>query len=150
VGWVTQSRVRHRGQTRARVPGPIASASAAAAAPLSPGLRAPCHGFRSSPPPMEVPIMKRLAIALLLTTLFAMPSFAQIPQTMSYQGVLTDNGGAIPPDGAYNFTFKIYDDPTLAGAHLLWTENQNNITVTRGGFSAILGSVTPLTIAFDK
>jgi hypothetical protein len=76
-----------------------------------------------------------------------------VPQTMSYQGVLTDNGGAIPPDGTYNFVFKVYDDPTLSGAHLLWTENQNSIQVARGGFNVILGMGTPavpLALPFDK
>jgi hypothetical protein len=98
--------------------------------------------------------MKRLSLwMVLVATVMAMPAMSQVPQTMSYQGVLTDNAGAIPPDGAYNFTFRIYDHPTLSGANLLWTENHNNITVNRGGFSVILGMGTPavpLTIAFDR
>ena len=76
-----------------------------------------------------------------------------VPQTMSYQGVLTDNAGAIPPDGTYNFVFKVYDDPALSGSHMLWTESQNNIPVAGGGFNVILGMGTPavpLALPFDK
>jgi hypothetical protein len=90
--------------------------------------------------------------------LLCSPAVAQVcasgvPQTMSYQGVLLDTGGAIVADGNYNFVFKIYDDPTLSGTHLLWTENQNTIPVARGGFNVILGMGTPavpLALAFDK
>src|SRR5262245_41957852 len=89
-----------------------------------------------------------LAVALSIAS-----ASAQIPLTMSYQGVLTDNGGAIPTDGPYNFSFAIYDDPTLSGTHLLWTENQNGVSVQRGGFSVLLGMGTPavpLALPFDK
>jgi hypothetical protein len=88
--------------------------------------------------------------AMLLTIaagLAAAPALAAVPQTMSYQGVLTDNLGNLVPDGPYNFVFKIYNVPTLGAA--LWTETQNNIQVTRGGFNVVLGSVTPLNLPFD-
>src|SRR5207344_2662790 len=98
--------------------------------------------------------MKRLIFSTTFAiALAAAPALAQVPPTMSYQGVLLDNAGAIPPDGAYNFTFRIYDDPTLSGSHLLWTETQNNVTVARGGFSVVLGTGTPavpLMMAFDR
>ena len=76
-----------------------------------------------------------------------------LPLTMSYQGVLTDNSGNAAPDGSYNFKLSIYDDPTLSGTHLLWTENQSGIAVSRGGFSMILGMGTPavpLALPFDR
>jgi hypothetical protein len=92
--------------------------------------------------------MKRLAVWLALAScLAAAPALAVVPQTMSYQGVLTDNAGNAVPDGLYNFVFKIYNVPTLGAP--LWTETQNAIQVTRGGFNVILGNVTPLNIAFD-
>src|SRR5262245_3177230 len=99
---------------------------------------------------MEVAHMKRvffiLACSFVLFVL-ALPAVAQIPMTMSYQGVLTDNAGGIPPDGSHSFTFTIYDN--AVGGTTLWTETQSR-PVTRGGFDALLGSVNPLTIAFDK
>ena len=39
-------------------------------------------------------------------------AWGQIPQTISYQGVLTDAGGAVVPDGTYQLTFNIYDHAT--------------------------------------
>mgnify|MGYP001397516757 CR=1 FL=1 len=92
--------------------------------------------------------MKRLVTVIMLLALaVGAPLYAAIPSTMSYQGVLTDNGGNLVADGNYNFVFSIYSTP-VAGA-VLWTETQNTIPLTRGGFNVILGSVTPLNLAFD-
>src|SRR5262249_57608230 len=66
---------------------------------------------------------------------------------LSYKGVFTAGAGNWAPEGPYYFTFNIYNGPGPAAA--LWTECQT-LTVTKGGFNAILGSVTPLsTLAFD-
>jgi hypothetical protein len=78
---------------------------------------------------------------------------SQVPSTMSYQGVLSDNAGGIPPEGPHAFTFRIYDDATLSGAHLLWTENHNLPVARGGGFSAMLGAGSPavaLSLPFDR
>ncbi len=53
-----------------------------------------------------------------LLMLFATSVFAQIPQTMSYQGVLTDANGTAIADGPVNLTFKLYDAAT--DGTLLW------------------------------
>jgi hypothetical protein len=93
--------------------------------------------------------MRGLAIALLFVCVgWAGTALAQAPSTMSYQGVLTDAGGNIVPDGAYNLTFKIYDVPGAGAA--LWTENWFGVAVAKGGFSVLLGSSTPLALPFDK
>ena len=73
-------------------------------------------------------------------------SWAPIPQTISYQGVLTDTSGKAVPDGVYNLTFKLYDD--VIGGTPLWSETQP-VTVSKGIFHAILGAVNPLALAFD-
>jgi len=94
--------------------------------------------------------MRRLIPSIVLALSFlAAPAFAALPQILSYQGVLTDNGGALVPDGLYSITFRIYDDPTLGGAHLLWTEAHDGVTaskivVLRGGFDVQLGTSVPL------
>jgi hypothetical protein len=86
-----------------------------------------------------------LAAVLLLCALQA--AMADMPRTLSYQGVLKDADGlTVVPDGDYELTFRIYD--VASGGSSLWSEMQV-LTVTQGVFSAILGSVTPLEIPFD-
>jgi hypothetical protein len=87
-----------------------------------------------------------LSIALMLI-LAASLSLAQVPRTISYQGVLTDANGTVVPDGNYNLTFKIYD--TSNGGTPLWTEVQS-VAVSKGIFSVILGSVAPLNLPFNR
>ena len=71
---------------------------------------------------------------------------AQIPQTLSYQGVLKDTGGMNVPNGDYQLTFNLY--PVQTERLAIWTEVQT-VTVTDGIFNVILGSVNPLNVAFD-
>jgi hypothetical protein len=73
--------------------------------------------------------------------------FAQIPQTMSYQGILTDNAGNIVPDGQVNLTFRLYN--TSDEGETLWEETQP-VEINSGLFSVILGSLNPLDISFDE
>jgi len=69
-------------------------------------------------------------------------SIAQIPRTISYQGVLTDaSGKPVSPDGRYSMTFEIRN---TAGT-LLWSESygeldQDSISVTGGLFTVYLGT----------
>ncbi|RMD85782.1 MAG: hypothetical protein D6813_15790, partial [Calditrichaeota bacterium] len=85
-----------------------------------------------------------LSILLLLFTILAQ---AQIPQTMSYQGVLTDADGNPVADGSVSLTFKLYDVAT--GGTALWEETQQ-VTTANGLFNVILGSTNPLNLPFDK
>jgi len=87
-----------------------------------------------------------LSIALMLI-LAASLSLAQVPKTISYQGVLTDASGTVVPDGNYNLTFKLYDVAT--GGTALWAEGQL-VAVSKGIFNVILGSVAPLNLPFNK
>ena len=48
---------------------------------------------------------------------------AQIPQTLSYQGVLTDDLGNPVADGTYDLGFSLYD--ALTGGTALWFETQS-------------------------
>jgi hypothetical protein len=95
--------------------------------------------------------MKRCSTLLaILSVLLAGSALAQVPQTMSYQGVLTDNLGAVVPDGFYDLTFRVYNVPVAGSA--LWTEAHtgvNHVQVSKGGFSVILGSLSALTLPFD-
>jgi hypothetical protein len=87
-----------------------------------------------------------LSIALMLI-LAASLSLAQVPKTISYQGILTDASGTVVPDGNYNLTFRLYDLAT--GGTALWAEGQL-VAVSKGIFNVILGSVAPLNLPFDK
>ncbi len=60
-----------------------------------------------------------------------------IPQTISFQGKLLESGA--PVTGTRNFTF------TFTGT--AWTETHNNVSVTNGLYSVILGSLTPIPIS---
>jgi len=74
---------------------------------------------------------------------------AQIPRTLSYQGVLTDNAGKPRPDGSYSFTFRFYTSPT--GGTAIWSESKS-LPVKSGLFSTVLGEQTPFgtAVKFDK
>jgi len=91
--------------------------------------------------------MKRtFFLSILFFVLAVQFSWAPIPQTISYQGVLTDTSGKAVPDGVYNLTFKLYNE--IIGGTPLWSETQP-VTVSKGIFHAILGAVNPLALAFD-
>lgn len=67
--------------------------------------------------------------------------------TLRIQGTLKTNNGQPATDGAYALTFKIYTSE--AGGTAIWTETQPAVQITGGVYAAVLGSVSPLTPAFD-
>ncbi|OGU33294.1 MAG: hypothetical protein A2057_10760 [Ignavibacteria bacterium GWA2_35_9] len=79
--------------------------------------------------------------------IFASLTQAQIPQTISYQGVLTDNAGIVVPNDNYTLTFRLYD--AITGGTLLWEESRI-IPVEQGLFEVILGEVVPITLPFNQ
>ncbi|UCF04685.1 MAG: hypothetical protein JSV33_12270 [bacterium] len=92
--------------------------------------------------------MKRLQLlSFILVLALAHTAITAVPQTISYQGVLKDDTGAIVPDGEYTFTFKIYNVDT--GGTPLWTEVQT-IPVSAGILDAVLGAVNPIELNFDE
>ncbi len=96
------------------------------------------HGFRT-----DVFLSVFCAIIFIGT----MPVSAQIPRTMSYQGVLTQSNGTAVPEGNYGLTFRLYSADS--GAVALWTETQN-VAVVKGIFNVILGTTNPITLPFDR
>lgn len=61
---------------------------------------------------------------------------------LHYQGRLLDPiNGQAKADGAYAFTFRIYN--TATGGAPLWTETKS-VNVNKGLFSTLLGDITPL------
>jgi hypothetical protein len=78
---------------------------------------------------------------------FSSSLLSQIPKTISYQGVLTDDSGEILQDNTYEITFRLYTNPI--DGEPTWAENQN-IELTGGLFNVILGSGQELNIPFDR
>jgi hypothetical protein len=74
---------------------------------------------------------------------------AQIPRTLSYQGILSDTLGTPKPDGMYAITFRLYN--VSSGGTALWSETKS-LQVRRGLFSTILGDQTafPSSLIFDR
>jgi hypothetical protein len=65
--------------------------------------------------------------------------FAQVPQKMSYQGLLTTATGAPVADGSYDLRFDFYN--ASAGGTLKHTDTHLGVSVVRGTFSVILASL---------
>ena len=91
--------------------------------------------------------MKRSLILTVFSFLMlAQLGWGQVPQTISYQGMLRHPDGTLVPaaggDTTATITFSLYDaaTPTLP----VWTETQS-VLVSDGLFSVILGKATPFT-----
>jgi hypothetical protein len=77
-----------------------------------------------------------LVFCALLLAVITQAAFAEVPRTVSYQGVLMDTDGYPVADGDYEVTFRVYDQEN--GGVALWTE-VDSVTVARGIFDVILG-----------
>ena len=80
--------------------------------------------------------------------LFGAVSFssAQFNPVINYQGKLTDATGVAVTDGTYEIEFNLYTQ--AVGGVAIWTETldgADEVQVTNGLFSVMLGSTTPLT-----
>ncbi|MFC1658615.1 beta strand repeat-containing protein, partial [Candidatus Omnitrophota bacterium] len=78
---------------------------------------------------------------LLLGAVLSPPVDAAIPETMTYQGRLTDEFGAPVADGSYSISFYLYDQ--LSGGSLIWSQDHDGgvfpeVTVNNGIFSVEL------------
>lgn len=89
------------------------------------------------------------AIIILSIFLVLSSASAQIPRTLSYQGVLTDNVGQPKPDKDYAFKPCLYESG--AGGSPIWCE-EKTLPVKNGLFATILGGQTPFgpNVKFDR
>ena len=97
---------------------------------------------------MELTMKHSLLFLLVCIAIPATASHAQVPKTISYQGLLTTSGGSPASDGNYTLQFDQYD--SLSGGTSQWTETQSGVAVVKGTFNVILGSVAALTPPFNK
>lgn len=75
-------------------------------------------------------------LAVLLTALVAAVAWSAVPETIGYQGLLTDDAGAPIADGTYALTFRLYrQDGTL-----IYEETQS-LPVAAGRVSARIGAM---------
>ena len=88
--------------------------------------------------------LQRLMIALAFSA--AGTAAAQIPQTINYQGYLT-NSASQPVNAAVNVTFRLYT--AASGGAPVWQETQSGIGVANGVFIAVLGSASALSLPFN-
>jgi hypothetical protein len=86
------------------------------------------------------------ACAALVFLAVAKTAHAAIPTTINHQGYLTDASG-VPVNGTVNMVFTLYK----ADNSSVWTETQTGVTVAKGVYSVMLGSVTSLApLPFDE
>jgi hypothetical protein len=95
--------------------------------------------------------MRRLAVRAILllahmVLLAPAPASAAPPQTLHYQGYLTNSSGA-PVNGTTQITFKLY--AAASGGSALWSETHAAVNVANGNYQAILGNATPFNLPFD-
>jgi hypothetical protein len=83
---------------------------------------------------------------MVLALLSARLGLAQVPTTISYQGMLVEEPGTPVADGSYDVIFRLYTDADPSTP--LWSEMQS-VQVTNGVFSVLLGNVSILDLPFD-
>jgi hypothetical protein len=91
--------------------------------------------------------MRKTILSLIFLILSSSFVFSQVPQTISYQGLLKNSEGTYVKDGEYNISFNLYE--TSTGGSSLWAEKQK-VSITQGLFNVILGSVKPINLSFNK
>ena len=93
-------------------------------------------------------IVTLVAVAAMSFGVFTASAVAQPTPTINYQGKLTDNTGVAVADGTYNMRFWLLQSTVQATTSAIWTESltgANQVQVTNGLFSVMLGSTSALT-----
>jgi len=86
--------------------------------------------------------MSKSLLFAALAVISASFCFGQVPQTLSYQGLLTDNNGAALQDQTYTVTFRFYNVES-GGTPLLGEFRQLDVLTFKGLFSVTLGNSLP-------
>lgn len=95
-------------------------------------------------------MLSRLVSILLLTACVlahALTAFAA-PQTISYQGRLTNAAGVPVSDGTHTVVIKLWDDAiSTAPGDLIWTSGSLNVTTKDGVFTALLDVISDFLVS---
>ena len=94
-------------------------------------------------------LLSSYILCAVLISLLLIPAGApaQVPQKMNYQVMLTDDADQPLADQSVQLVFRIYN--LEAGGGQLWTETHNVATNSIGVVSVVLGTYSPLSLAFD-
>jgi hypothetical protein len=85
-----------------------------------------------------------VVLSMLLCAPFIRPARAAVPETVSFQGLLTSpNGQPVADTDGQTLTFRLYDAPT--GGTLLWSQTSSSVQVHSGAFSDTLDFSTGFT-----
>jgi hypothetical protein len=85
------------------------------------------------------------ALAAILVA--AAVSFAAVPQTISYQGYLADSSGS-PVNGTVQMLFALYSSQSTTAVPL-WSETHQNVQVSQGRYSVVLGNGSPTPVPIN-
>lgn len=85
---------------------------------------------------------------VLILSVLTPTQHATAQATLSVQGTVQKSTGAAVDDGDYSLTFKLYTTET--GGTPVWSETQSTVNIIGGVYSVTLGTVNPLTAAFDQ
>jgi len=77
---------------------------------------------------------------------FSALAYAAVPRVINYQGRFTDKDDN-PLSGNYIVTFRLYE--AASEGEIIWEEG-HILTIENGIFNALLGSIKPLEIDFNK
>jgi hypothetical protein len=87
-----------------------------------------------------------IVASLLLFIVAVAPVSAQAPDSLSFQGFVTDPGGIPIDTPGVTVIFTLYE-----GSAPVWSETQPSIAIVGGVFNVLLGSVMPLdTVRFNR
>ena len=91
--------------------------------------------------------MKHTINIIILCLLLSTVLWSQIPNKISYQGLLTTVSGPVN-DGSYTLKFDVYNAPS--SGTLRHTETFSSVSVQQGTFNVTLGSTTTLPAIFSE
>jgi len=97
-------------------------------------------------------IMKKLTLTLAFLLLWSVvcrlsTANAAIPDLIRYQGTAVDTEG-IALEGPYDITLRIYT--TEVGGIHIWEEVHQQVSISKGVFTVLLGEITALDLPFDQ
>lgn len=100
-----------------------------------------------NPAPHFSAVLLRVLLALFCWPALAFAQTSSVPALINYQGRATDASGAVlgtPAPVNRTIIFRIWDSPSsTAPANRLYSEQQN-VTITGGDFSVMIGAGTPV------
>ncbi|MCK4661214.1 MAG: hypothetical protein KAV82_16965, partial [Phycisphaerae bacterium] len=82
-----------------------------------------------------------MALVVACVCLLPIKLYADVPQLINIQGLLTDQTGDAVSDGTHSVDFAIYE--TASGGSAIWSETRD-VATSDGLFTILLGEVTPI------